>query len=385
MIDFNSGYAYKDILAAMLEQVDSSLDKRQGSLIQTALGPGAWWLEGCYMTLAQLQAAASVYTASGEDLDMIAYNRGIVRKAATAAVRVGTFNVSIPQGSLFKTINGSDSVLFASGDLISGGSGVWRYKMTCQTAGEIGNAYSGQILPASSGIPGLTTATIGEVITEGTEEETDASVRTRYIASFGAASTGGNIAQYRNDILAIPGVGAVQVYPANYYNGGGTVLCSIVSDDFAAPSAALVQTVQLAICPPEEGSTAPSPAGYGRAPVGAAVTIVGATGLAINVAARITMRSDVTDPSAYVDAIREAIRDYITTVAEAWGDMVASTKIEYPVAIYSARVIYAILSVPEVVNVTSLTLNGASGDLTLTENSTTQQVPYLGEVTLSYD
>ena len=42
MIDFSNGYSYAEILAAMLGQVDDSLDKRQGSLIQTALGPGAW-------------------------------------------------------------------------------------------------------------------------------------------------------------------------------------------------------------------------------------------------------------------------------------------------------------------------------------------------------
>ena len=55
MIDFTTNKSYADILAAMLSQVDNSLDKRQGSLIQTALGPGAWYLEGLYMDLANLQ------------------------------------------------------------------------------------------------------------------------------------------------------------------------------------------------------------------------------------------------------------------------------------------------------------------------------------------
>ena len=37
MIDFSSGYSYREILDAMLDQVDNGLDKREGSLIQTAI------------------------------------------------------------------------------------------------------------------------------------------------------------------------------------------------------------------------------------------------------------------------------------------------------------------------------------------------------------
>ena len=44
MIDFSTGYSYREILDAMLDRVDNGLDKREGSLIQTALGPLAWYL-----------------------------------------------------------------------------------------------------------------------------------------------------------------------------------------------------------------------------------------------------------------------------------------------------------------------------------------------------
>jgi len=42
----------------------------------------------------------------------------------------------------------------------------------------------------------------------------------------------------------------------------------------------------------------------------------------------------------------------------------------------------ALLSVPGVVNVTGLTLNGFAADLPLEESGQRQQVPVLGEVTL---
>jgi hypothetical protein len=50
------------------------------------------------------------------------------------------------------------------------------------------------------------------------------------------------------------------------------------------------------------------------------------------------------------------------------------------VTIYAARLIYAILTVPQVVNVTGLTINGVSGDIVLTETAALQQVPEVGSV-----
>ena len=383
MIDFSSGYSYAEILAAMLGQVDDSLDKRQGSLIQTALGPGAWYLEGMMMDLSKIQQNAYVLTAQGEALDLGVANRGLTRKPATAAVRRGTFNVAIPSGSEFKTINGSDSVVFVSGTMLSGDFGVYVYEMTCETPGEIGNSYSGDLLPITA-IAGLTTATIGEIITVGAEEESDNALKTRYVESFTTAPYGGNMSEYRQAILAIPGVGGVQVYGANAYNGGGTVLCSIISDEYGAASSALVATVQETICPYEADTSNPSPNGYGIAPIGAAVKIVSATELPINITADIDFLGNVENGIAtYGDEIKAAIGEYITTVAQDWGKQIQAHQVSYPVTVYIARIIYAILSVDAVANVRNVTLNGGTTDLSLTESAALQQVPVLGEVTLN--
>ena len=383
MIDFSTGYSYREILDAMLGEVSDTLDKREGSLIQTALGPLAWYLEGLALTLAQVQRAAYAETAEGEDLDLLAATRGLTRRAAVAAVRQGSFNVAIPEGSLFRTVNGDSSVLFVSGEQISTSGGLYVYRMTCQTPGVIGNSYSGNITPVTA-IAGLTTAVLGTIITEGADQESDNALRARYVASFDTAPYGGNISEYRQAILAIPGVGAVQVYPANQYHGGGTALCSIVNADFGPASSALVKTVQDIICPPEDGQTAPSPNGYGIAPIGAAVDIVSATAVTINVSCRIIFASGVEDGLAsYGDEIRAAVAEYIHSVAEDWGKALVSNRITYPVTVYASRIIYAILTIPEVASVADLTINGAAGDLTLTETAALQQVPVLGEVTLN--
>ena len=50
MIDF-SGKTYRALLELMLARVPNSLDKREGSMIQTALGAGAYSLEEFYLDL----------------------------------------------------------------------------------------------------------------------------------------------------------------------------------------------------------------------------------------------------------------------------------------------------------------------------------------------
>lgn len=379
MIDFSTGYSYEDILQEMLDKVPDSLDKREGSLIQTALGAPAWYLEGLFLTLASMQAAASVMTASGQDLDYLVANRGITRKPATPAIRKGTFNIGLTWDTLFKTVNGSSSVGFTSGELISAEPNVWVFEMTCVEPGVIGNSYTGQIIPAFSGVPDLEYAVLGDIITPGTEAESDESLRARYFATFEASPYGGNFSSYRQAVMKIPGVGAVQIYPANAYQGGGTVLVSVIDDTFSPASPALVQTVQNIICPGQSVN------GKGIAPVGAAVTVTTATGVAINVDITVVFDPTVTDGvTLYGDAIKTAVGDYIESAAKAWGTPKETVSVEYPVALYVSRMIYAVLeAVPEVVSVSNVTINGSSSDLHLTENSTVQQLPITGVITVN--
>ena len=63
--------------------------------------------------------------------------------------------------------------------------------------------------------------------------------------------------------------------------------------------------------------------------------------------------------------------------------MVKSQKIEYAVTVYISRIIYAILDIPEVVNVTEVIINGSASDIVCMENFSVQQVPILGKVTVN--
>lgn len=380
MIDF-SRYTREAIQKEMLDQVDPSIDTREGSMIQTAIGPAAWYLEGVYMILKQIQDNAYPATAVGDSLDKIVQTRGLTRKQATAAVRKGTFNTAVPSGAEFKTINGADSQIFVVGEKISGSGTEYVYEMQCSDAGISGNNYVGNLLPITV-LEGLTSAVIGDIITAGTEEEADDALRSRFYETFNVAAFGGNISSYKNEILSIEGVGAVQIYPA--WKGGGTVLCSILGDDLRPALPATVQKVQSIICPPEVGANTPSADGYGIAPIGAAVTITTGTALTLNITCDIdfveTMLNGV---ETYQEQIKEKIQEYLDTLCKSWGDPLKAHQITYPVTVYASRIIYAILTIPDVVNVSNVKINGASGDLKLTESAELQQVPVLGTVVIN--
>ena len=128
MIDL-SGYTKDEIQKAMLGQVPDNLDKREGGIIQTAIGPVAWYLEGLYMLLNQIQENAFPSTAVGNSLDLVVQTRGLIRNPAISSVRQGTFDAEIPEGSKFKTVNGAGSLVFTSGRRISEDEGNYVYEL----------------------------------------------------------------------------------------------------------------------------------------------------------------------------------------------------------------------------------------------------------------
>lgn len=370
MIDF-SQQTYGNILAAMLSQIPSTYDKRDTSPIPTALGPAAYTFEGFYLSLNQVQQQAFIQTASGQSLDYLAAIGGITRYPASNAVRLGVFNVAVPIGSRFSTINGSNSINFT---VTAAQSTQYQYQLTAETPGSIGNDYTGPILPITT-IPGLTSAQITDILVPGDDEETDDELRVRLITALNEKPFGGNIAAYRQEIMAIDGVGAVQVYPT--WNGGGTVKCSVLGSDLLPASPTLVENVQNAVDPvPGSGL------GLGMAPIGAQVTVTAPDEVTVNVTATLTLAAgyELAQVQPLVEAALEA---YLLAVRQEWGTQLGTTGVEYAADVYLSRVTAAIVGTTGVVNATNVQLNGGTNDLILTETGTTQQVPVLGTVTLS--
>lgn len=377
MIDF-SNKTYRNILNEQLAKVPDTVDKREGSMIQTALGPESWYLEGVYLDLDRVQKNAHAETAGGEALELICAERGIRRKRAGKAVKRGTFNVPVPIGSRFSTI-GEPALSYRVIEKLTEEPGACVYYLECETPGTSGNSYTGALLAADY-VTGLTLAGLDGLAEAGTEEESDESLRARYMETFDTPSFGGNAAAYRGAVLGMDGVGAVQIYPA--WQGGGTVLCSILGSDMRPAPESVVKRVQQAICPLQNGGAEPSPAGYGFAPIGAAVTVVSADALEVDIACSVQFEAQASAETLR-GQIRPKLEEYLKEVNAEWGRQRRDQTQKHTVVVYRARIIQCVMSVDGVVNVTDVKLNGAGEDLYCTQTEKLQQVPVLGEVMIN--
>lgn len=362
---------YQNLLAEMLEQIPNRFDKREGGMLQTALGPAAYALEEYYLVLDQVQRAGFVQTAVGESLEQLAAIAGLSRREATPAVRLGVMTgAAAPMGARFSTMNGADSINF----VVSAATDTpGQYQLTAETAGSIGNGYAGSILPITY-IPGLTAAELTDILVPGDDLESDEELRERLITALNEQPFGGNVASYRAEIGAMAGVGAVQVYPT--WAGGGTVKCSILGADLLPASSTLVEQVQNAIDPPPDQGL-----GLGLAPIGAKVTVAAPAAVEINVSAAITLAAGY-EMAQVQEPVEAAVETYLLAVRQDWATPTVQGGVAYGTAVYVSRVLAAILSTPGVVNATEVQLNGAEADIILTETGALQQVPTLGTVSL---
>lgn len=372
LIDFNNK-TYQNLLQTMLGQVPNSYDKREGSIIQTAIGPAAYALEEFYMALDQVQRAAYIQTAVGDSLDLLAVVAGLTRYPASAAVRLGKFSQPIPLGSRFSTINGSDSINFVVSQATDNPN---EFQLKAETSGVIGNDYIGNILPITY-LSGLEMAMIDDILIPGEDTESDDSLRERIIVALNEKPFGGNVAAYRQFIGGLDGVGGVQVYPT--WNGGGTVKCSIIGTDFEPASALLIESVQNAVDPPVNQGL-----GLGMAPIGAQVTISTPEVVNINVSATLTLAVGY-DVGQVQKPIEEVIAGYLLQVRERWSDPTVSGGVQYQADVYLAQIIAAMMQVTGVINAKNVQLNGQPQDVSLTQTGVLQQIPKEGTVTLNVE
>ena len=147
--------------------------------------------------------------------------------------------------------------------------------------------------------------------------------------------------------------------------------------DWMPASPQLVETVQNTVDPPPDQGL-----GYGTAPIGATVTVTAPETVTVNIAAALSLGPGYT-AGQLAAPVREAVEGYLLSVRQDWDKPDASGLTHYSAWVYAARVTAAMLSVPGVINVTGLTINGGAGDLELREDGLLQQVPVLGEVNVN--
>lgn len=370
MIDL-SGHTMGELLQSMLLRVTEQVNKREGSLIRTALSAAAWAIEGLYIDLIDVQKNAFGTTAVGDYLDLKAEERGVIRLPATSAVYYMIANISgITVG--FQLADSQQNTWEVTSYVGPDGDN-FKYIIKCVNPGEITEP-TGQLRPLSF-ISGLSNAVFGDMITSGSDIEDDNSLRRRYLESLVEISFAGNIASYRETMLAmkydVAGVesiiGALQVFPITNASGAreeGHVKIWILNDDLEVASPALVDAVQEAVCPMYNG--VPQNTGYGIAPICACVHIASVTStpvLRINVT--ISLNNGFSIDSVKPEILSN-IQQYITSQKKSWLNQVPfnsnTTKVVIREAfIYSAAIVDGVSDVTNVEIYKNLTL--ASGSI----------------------
>lgn len=344
------------ILKRMLENVPSDVDKREGSIVYDSSMPAAIEFMLLYAMADYFLKNTFGDTAERKYLCERALERGLTPKEATYAKVKATFTpdtVDVPIGNTFSY----DDLDYTVTEKMSAGV----YYLTCNTAGTVGNQAKGTMIP-NEYVQGLQTATLTEVIVPGEDEEDTEVFRARYLASFDLVAYGGNIADYKEKVNAIDGVGGVKVYPV--WNGGGSVKIVFMTSEFDVPASDFVTQVQTAVDPVTNHAE-----GVGIAPIGHTVTVEGVTKSSIDISFTIT--SDNT-ASSYETKFQEVIDEYFIELNKTWENTKKDTTTESRnngLVIRLAQLESRILALEGIEDVENLTLDGADSNLTLDVNA----------------
>lgn len=369
MSNFSENNDFTSILNRLLSRIPDTLDKRQGSIIYDALAPTASELAQCYIALDVYSDQTNLENATNSNLDNRVADFGITRNSATFAQRIGEFKntngelMGIEIGSKF----GIPSAYGGYNYIITEEIELGKYILVCETAGTAGNQYFGELLPVTS-INNLGEATLTDIYIAGEDAETDESLRDRTISKLRETPFGGNIAEYKQYVEDIDGIGSCMVIPI--WNGGGTVKIVPVTTSYDIPSTAKINEIQSLLDPTQNAGQ-----GMGIAPIGHVVTVMAPTKLEINISADIQISSTYT-LQGLQESINNSISDYIREVQMDWANTETLT-------IYISRLLAAILSVKGVVNAENLKINNDNNNLTIYPKTDNNDFPILGEVVLN--
>lgn len=344
------------ILERMLANIDDAYDKSEGSFFYDAIKPIAIELEAAYTDQEKIIDRGFADTATGADLDRLVYQRaGITRKPATKATT--TVTVTGAQGA---TINAGDKVasetvnfVFTESKVIDA-TGQVNVLVECEEAGSIGNVPVGSIKYIPVVLPGLTSVTNPEAVTNGYDGETDDELRQRYYEHIQTPATSGNKYHYQNWAKEVIGVGDAKVYPL--WNGNGTVKVVIIDANKRAADAQLVADVAAYI---EE-----------QRPIGAVVTVESATEKPINVSFAAVKDPAYTDQQI-LDNVTAAITDYLKSIA------FVQNVVSY------AKIGNAIIDSPGILDYSNLTINGGTANIPLTETGVLTEVAVPGVINIA--
>ncbi|KMW48081.1 baseplate J/gp47 family protein [Ralstonia pickettii] len=327
------------------------------------------WLEGLLLQVLAITRAA---TSSGADLDSWVADFGVTRLPAVAATGIVTFSrftttqqVLVPVGATVQTADGTQQFTVTidttnpaynaglGGYVIAAGVGNVTVPVQALTAGAAGNAVAGSVSVIAGAISGVDTVTNTAAFTNGTDAESDTALRTRFIAYVASLSKATkNAVGYAITSLK---QGLVYSLVENQTYAGATqygYFYVVVDDGTGSPSSTLLATVANAI-----DAVRPLTSTFG---VFAPVVVNASVAMTISTAAG-------ADHAATALVVKNALTSYINALP--LGTTLPFSRL--------AQVAYD--ASPSVTNVTGVTLNSGTADLT----ATSQQVIKATSVTVA--
>ena len=352
---------YEELVEEKLDQADSSLDTREGSILFNAFAINSIEIIQMLQTIIANSNESFADTASRPNLIRRAAERGLKPLTATKAKLRGLFNINVAIGSRFSL----DNLNYVVVDKIAD----FEFVLESETEGDIGNQYLGTLIPIDY-IDGLTTAELVEVLVPGEDEEDTEVFRARYFDSFDSEAFGGNRKDYKDKVNSLPGVGGVRVYRA--WNGGGTVKLVIINSQFEQPTQTLVNEVQFAVDPLDNQGE-----GIGIAPIDHIVTVFGVGETPINITFNITYQSGWSwaDIEANVHAV---IDDYFKDLAEEWASASTYQEDQAGVIVRISQIEIRMLGIAGVIDIADTLLNGGTSNIAVDKESIPERGVVIG-------
>jgi len=289
--------------------------------------------------------------AEGDYLDLLLDEVGLKRIPASANKRALTVTadagVTIPLGhSAFSVVvdgDGNPYEFTVDAVVVFAESGSQTVSLTCKTLGAESNVPNGTQFIFQPSIPGIRLIVDAGTTVPGTDKESDAAAWARYDFKVKNPDTGGNKNDYVRWAQEVTGVGKAKCVPR--WNGNGTVKVVLAGSDYKPATSLVVADAQEYLDPNSEGL------GNGKAPCGAAVTVIAASNVALTIAVTITWSAGA-DQVAAKTAFETAVTNYLKGLVFA----------EVPNVVYNK--ITALLAFTDgVSNFSGLTVNDGTADL----------------------
>jgi uncharacterized phage protein gp47/JayE len=316
----------------------------------------AIWLQSLIVQVLAITRAA---TSSGADLDSWVADFGVARLPATFATGQVTFSrftstqqAVVPVGSTVQTGDGSQQYAVVAdatnpayngtlgGYVMGAGTASVTVPVVALVAGAAGNAIAGAVSVIAGAIAGVDTVTNAAGFVNGADAESDAALRTRFIAYVRSLSKATKDAVGYAITSLQQGVTYSLVENETY---GGSVQMGyfyvVVDDGTGAPTGTFLSTVANAI-----DAVRPLCSSFG---VFAPVVVNAAVAMTVTVAPGY-------DVAATKTLVSDALKAYINSLS-----------LGQPLR-YSRLSQIAYDASPGVTNVTGVTLNGGTADLTAT-------------------